>query len=487
MFIMKMRHLILAFCFQFILFNITLGQWELVESLTAAEIQAQLGLPFVEYGVDSYRVEYETTNIDGTPGMASGLVTIPNDPDQNYPMLVFQHGTVNGRDDVPSNLAGGYQLGGVFGAMGYISIQPDYLGLGINPGVHPYIHSDSEAWVAVDMMRHVKEKLNEELPAGPYLNDQVFLSGYSQGGHASMALHKALEEEYSDEFTVTATSHMSGPYSVSKEMIDFTLGEDEYFFCAYLAWVSLSMKEAYPVELADIGIEDMFRAQYVDDINAFANESIDLNELNSRLIAGLTAETGMVTPKDLMIPEMLDNIQNNPDHPVSVALALQDNYDWTPQAPTRLMYCSGDDQVTFKNAILAEEVMNANGAPDVVALEQGATNDHGACVAPAVTTTVFFFLNYRMVTTGLEETLAEVDLMKVSQLEEELQFVFDEAIMNYSDPTIELYGMDGVLQSSLNLTFAQAQMDISHMPTGIFYVVVSNNGLQLAAEKIFIR
>ncbi len=482
-----MRHLILAFCFQFFFFNIGLGQWELVESLTAQEIQELLGLPFVEYGVDSYRVEYETTNIDGTPGMASGLITIPNDPGNNYPMLVFQHGTVNGRDDVPSNLAGGYQLGAVFGAMGYISLQPDYLGLGINPGVHPYIHSDSEAWVAVDMMRHVKEQLNTELPSGPYLNDQVFLSGYSQGGHASMALHKSLEEEHSDEFTVTATSHMSGPYSVSKEMIDFTLGEDEYFFCAYLAWVSLSMKEAYPVELADIGIEDIFRAQYVDDINAFANETIDLNELNTRLITGLTAETGMVQPKNLLIPEMVDNIMNNPDHPMSVALALQDNFDWTPQAPTRLMYCSGDDQVTFRNAIVAEETMNANGAPDVVGLEQGATNDHGACVAPAVTTTVFFFLNYRMVTTSTEETLTEVDLMSVNQHEEELQFVFDDAIMSYSNPTIELYGMDGILQSSMDLTFAQAQMDVSALPTGIFYIVVNNDGLKLAAEKIFIR
>jgi len=236
----------------------------------------------------------------------------------------------------------------------------------------------------------------ENLPER-YMNDQVFISGYSQGGHAGMALHRALELDYADEYTVTATSHMSGPYSVSEKMIDFTMGEEEYGFSGYLASTALSMKTAYPDLLADFEVENIFRSQYVDVIKDFRDENITLWELNDALEAGLIADVGITTPKDLLLPEVEDALKNDPDHPLSQALQLQDVYDWAPNAPTRLMYCSGDDQVTFENAILADEVMNSNGAADLEAMENGATLDHGGCVFPAVQSTMIFFFNYRQV------------------------------------------------------------------------------------------
>ncbi len=78
-------------------------------------------------------------------------------------------------------------------------------------------------------------------------------------------------------------------------------------------------------------------------------------------------------------------------------------YDWVPQAPTRLFYCTADDQVAFTNSTLADSVMNANGASDVMAVDVGPTLDHGACVQPATIAGATFFLGYRELITSAGE------------------------------------------------------------------------------------
>ena len=57
------------------------------------------------------------------------------------------------------------------------------------------------------------QELNKQLSVKT--NEQLFLTGYSQGGHACMATQKKLEEEYTNQFTITASSPMSGAYDIS--------------------------------------------------------------------------------------------------------------------------------------------------------------------------------------------------------------------------------------------------------------------------------
>jgi acetyl esterase/lipase len=44
------------------------------------------------------------------------------------------------------------------------------------------------------------------------LDGRLFLTGFSQGGHATMALHRHLESDLPGEFEVTACAPMSGVY-----------------------------------------------------------------------------------------------------------------------------------------------------------------------------------------------------------------------------------------------------------------------------------
>ncbi|MBK8042036.1 MAG: hypothetical protein IPK21_04855 [Haliscomenobacter sp.] len=158
--------------------------------------------------------------------------------------MVYQHGTAGSREAVPSRLSFEATIGLVGGALGYVSVLPDYLGLGDSDGFHPYLHAKTEASAAVDMLRAARQFAASATIA---LNGQVFVSGYSQGGHAAMALHRELETNLSAEFKVTASAPMSGPYSISGDMKSRLLSEEEYFYPGYPLYTMLSYNLAYGV------------------------------------------------------------------------------------------------------------------------------------------------------------------------------------------------------------------------------------------------
>jgi len=157
------------------------------EKVTASEISDQFGIP-ASYDVISYKVLYNTVDAVGEPDVASGLVSFPVSDNDAFPLLAIQHGTVTDRSNVPSNLEGGYQFGLLFGGLGFVCTQADYIGLGVSQGIHPYVHADSEATAGRDLMRAAKELalLNFEYA----VNDQVFITGYSQG--RSPLVHQCL-------------------------------------------------------------------------------------------------------------------------------------------------------------------------------------------------------------------------------------------------------------------------------------------------------
>ncbi|MBT8190905.1 MAG: alpha/beta hydrolase, partial [Bacteroidia bacterium] len=154
-----------------------LESFDFLDSFTKDEISIQIGIS-VNYGVDLYKIRYYTPDLNGDQHIASGLLCVPQSQNLAFPLACYQHGTIlNGRDDVPSNLQGGYTLALVFASYGYVVCAPDLLGLGDSPGIHPYIHAKSEASASVDMLYATIEM--SEASELFYLNDQLFISGYS--------------------------------------------------------------------------------------------------------------------------------------------------------------------------------------------------------------------------------------------------------------------------------------------------------------------
>lgn len=455
-------------------------------TLSALDVSSIVGGLTVPYGVDLYKVTYMTPDVNGDDHIASGLLIIPKDETTAFPLACYQHGTVDDRFDVPSELAGGYQLAMVFSAFGYVVCAPDFVGLGDSPGIHPYVHAETEASAAIDMLRAVREIDNDDQFSGLTLNDQLFISGYSQGGHAAMAAHREIETNLSNEFTVTACAPMSGPYSISDKMVEFTLGDSEYGTVAYLATLTLGYQLAYPELFENIALEDIFEEAYLGDILKFKNEEISLFELNDILIDSLISRTGKVLPKSMIKPDILDAVFNDPNHPFSQALADNDTYDWAPKAPTNLYYCVGDDQVTFENATLAEQVMNANGATAVSAIQLDGTSslDHGGCVAPAATSAVFFFGGFQQLLSSVDELLFDANT----------KVYYANGLLNIDIPferegewnLVSVFTQTGQKVFEQYVDKGKSQLDVQSLNAGM-YIITLRDGDQLYKTEKFIK
>ncbi len=383
----------LAFLLSQTLFAQTLISFEFLGKVSKISLEQQFFQVF-HNGADRYRVTYQTMDIDGNPTIASGLVCLPDDLTKRYPMACYQHGTSSNDDEVPSNLSFDAIIPVALCGKGYVAFAPDYLGLGVSEGVHPYVHAASQAWVAVDLLRAAKELAAQK---NIEFHEQVFITGYSQGGHAAMALHRMMEVDLADEFTVTASAPMSGPYSIGEVMRDLILSGAEYSRPGYLINTFVSYQYVYGNIY--MSIDEAFKPEYQDLVQQFYNEEISLGEVNDELTNLLIANDGVVVPLNLLREEYVQEVTNDPNHPANLRMIENNTYDWAPTAPTRLFYCMADEQVPFENSIVAESAMQANGAADVLAVNVSSTADHGSCAFIAVLNMINFFENYQVIET----------------------------------------------------------------------------------------
>lgn len=341
----------------------------LIASYTIAELAGQ-GISGADNDVETYRVVYNTVDPFGAPTIASAAVAIPVNTSCVHALAAYMHGTILNREDVPSRLNDEIIVAYYLSAFRYVAVLPDYLGLGDSPGPHPYMHAASEATACRDALRAARELC---VLKGVELNGQVFLTGYSQGGHACMATHRLLEQQHSDEFQVTAAAPCSGPYDASGVQAAVIIADEPYPAPYYLPYVLLSYGHVYPWLYDDVS-EIM--------VEPYATELPPLFQGNNG--SGVVDDIMPVIPNQILLPSMLQAFIDEPDHPFREALRDNDVYDWTPQARLRMFYCDADDHVFHQNSIVARDTMLANGAADVQATNAGAGLDHSGCAFPAL-------------------------------------------------------------------------------------------------------
>lgn len=357
-------------------------------SKTKAELFAVF-FQFVDYDIDLYKITYKTTDVHNQPDTASGLLVLPKVPDTTLlPLVVFAHGTTSGPEDVPSRLQGGYEGAMAYAAFGFATVAPDFLGLGDARGFHPYLHAATQASASLDAIFAAHEFLEFN---DPDIDPQyLFLGGYSQGGHVSMALHQEIDNIWSVIIPVTAATHMSGPYSISGIMRDRILSDMDYGFPAYIAYIFLGYNEAYGLYE---NVEQVFKQPFATSIQSFYEGAITLDQLNSALLNAL-APGGDMVPKRMLQDSVLNGLANDLSHPLNAALRDNDTYNFAPEAPTRLYYCGADEQVPARNSIVADSVMNALGAADTEAINLNPNFNHGLCAISAITNSIDFFRSF---------------------------------------------------------------------------------------------
>ena len=345
----------------------------LVQSLSVATIQATLqnyGLPAAQarWPVRFYKVLYETVDPFGLAITASGALYIPQGPTNSLPLVSLQHGTTHLKSFVPSrgNSYGDHAFGILLATAGYVGQLPDYIGMGDSPGFQAYLHAKTEATTVVDMLRAVRQFCASN---SVNLNSQLFLTGYSQGGHVTMAAHREIETYHSDEFTVTASAPMSGPYDLSGVTWNYAqtnLSLRGYFPLLIAAWLPI-------YNLGDT-FEELLRAPY-DRTLAPLYDGLHTDD-----------QIGLALPSDgftVLRPDYLARLLSDPNHPLRQAFRDNDVYQWTPVAPIHLYHCSGDTLVPPANSMVAYQTFTNNGACCVSLIDPG-NFDHGPGWLPSV-------------------------------------------------------------------------------------------------------
>lgn len=338
-------------------------------SFSVAEMQALI-LRYGLFGVtpsavEAWKVVYGTIDPLGAPTTASALVVVPVGATKALPIAAYQHGTVLERESVPSRLVGEADVGLVLGGTGYVAVLVDYLGLGDGPGFHPYQHAKSEATAVVDGLRAARALLVER---GVIWNQQLFLTGYSQGGHATLAAQREIELHHAGEFTITASAPCAGAYDMSGTTANDFLSNRVPPNPYYSAYLVKAYVEIYKIAT---NFAAVLRPPYDTTLPPLLDGAHSSGSVNAIMPAH---------PADILRTELLQQFQADPNHPLRAALADNDLYrDWFPKVPTRFYHCDGDKDVLPANTQVALAVFRNAGATTVEFYDPVPSADHGGC------------------------------------------------------------------------------------------------------------
>ncbi|HYD35201.1 MAG TPA: alpha/beta fold hydrolase [Vitreimonas sp.] len=157
-------------------------------------LKKNVPVPITTIAVYELHLEVPTATLSGVTSPIKAQVFIPVTHDK-VPVIVYGSGTSGlapacapSLENVEKSNIGNYANQMIsLASLGYLVIFPDYEGF-FNPSTtHPYFVADLEAKVLLGSLRGTQVFADSEVTDIPTDFKNVFLMGYSQGGHAALA------------------------------------------------------------------------------------------------------------------------------------------------------------------------------------------------------------------------------------------------------------------------------------------------------------
>ncbi|MFD1141889.1 alpha/beta hydrolase family protein [Larkinella insperata] len=328
----------------------------------------------LRYEIKVYKIVYNTKLPDGTAVKASGAIIVPQ-ASTAVPMLSQQHATILSDEDAPSNFGSNSDAafgGTLLASTGFILACPDYIGYGETKNLtHPYEHRESLATVSLDLLRATKEFVKKN---SIKWDERLFLTGYSEGGFATMSLQKKIEEEFPSEFNLVASSMGAGAYHKSAFM-NYIINQKTHGIASYnrlYLWVLLTYNDVYKLNKP--------MSYYLKEPYA---TQVTQNGINTDI---------RVSISDAFTDSFKKAINDGTDTGFLNAVKDNDVYDWKPKTPTTLYHGTADNLVFYFNSKDALDAMKARGATNVT-LNSLEGRDHYTGVADYLLYTFLAFTN----------------------------------------------------------------------------------------------
>jgi pimeloyl-ACP methyl ester carboxylesterase len=291
-------------------------------------------------------LNYKTIGVSGENTNASGVLLLPTGSNCTAAagLVAYAKGTDVKKLRTLADPTDGetFLLAAFYAAQGYAVVATDYLGFAKSQySFHPYLHADSEASSVIDAIRAARRAAST---LGSPLSGKVMLTGYSQGGHSSMAAHRAIERDNASEINVVAGAHLAGPYNMSGSLKSEAVIAGYQFFVPYLitAWQKV-YGNVYT------SASEVFKAPYSGHIESLLPSAV--YDYTTLITSGkLPYGPSPTQARDAMFnTSYLTDSRANENSGLLAASKKNDLLGWNPKS--KLMLCGGAGDPTVPPAL----------------------------------------------------------------------------------------------------------------------------------------
>ena len=331
------------------------------------------------FGFRAYKIPYKTTDAEGNEIDASGVMVVPSnlgvDSDTETKLAYMKklglaavvdcHGTIFANKEAPSvAIENSTEPEGVAiiltSLSGFITLQPDYIGFGdsINHK-QEYLIEKSSASSVVDFVK-AAQKFAIDNKIEWIEDNQIYLSGYSQGGFVAVA---ALEEMEKDGFNLRVAAPMAGPYLLDP-IAQGVLAADTIDAPSFMAATAYSYANIYSHDIADL-----IQEPYASKLPTLFDGSLTREEIDAELTTTVKGEGGLFSD---------DLVENYEYSLFRGELMANSVIDFSAQTPIKMIHCLGDDVIPYDISVAAKDVFTdllSADSVDLIPVEPTITQD----------------------------------------------------------------------------------------------------------------
>jgi pimeloyl-ACP methyl ester carboxylesterase len=404
--------------------NITpLGNDELVSAEIIDDINASTMLSIVKVKIDAnatnafaykaVKIKYKTTNENGTEVNASGLLVIPTateaynayrasqgDTPFSVSIMIDHHGTIFTHAEAPTVVE---QTNGLpdtslavlaTGYAGFAYIAPDYIGYGdSNDTVHPYLLKQASANDSMAMLNaSIKYMADNNIP----FNYQVYIGGYSQGGHSALALAEEIQMNHLDKFSLKAIAPMAAPSIISSFGDTILKSDGRMSVPAFMAYIA----QSYTTYYDDLNLSEMIQADRLASFDNLFDGQKDKDAIHTQL--GYLLASNAPT-NSLFDDDFISDYESSNTHKLKTRFAQNNVANFATDIPINLIHCQNDDVIPYEMSAGAKQLLELAGSTNVTltpitnvtADYMAGESIHGNCGITAYQTAIGYFATIR--------------------------------------------------------------------------------------------
>ncbi|MBR0994395.1 alpha/beta hydrolase [Bradyrhizobium japonicum] len=311
-----------------------------------------------------YRVTFSSVVPErgNKPTIASGLLAIPEDSGTSFPMVSYQHGTVYGRQEVPSFPLQSPEtqlMIAQFAGQGYAVIGADYFGLGTSSEPEGYMVKASHQQATSDMLMASRAVLDHL----KLTTTKLFLAGWSQGGFVTMAMLEKLEQSGVKVDAVATASAPVDAFVALNGFLNFPRKNDASWVNSLFILTAFSFENYY-------GVPGLARSLIADAYYDVSRKAYMREPFNP---ADVPTDLHKLIRADYFDPQFFAASA------YGRLVAQTQAYRWIVKSPVRNYYGESDEAISVGLGQLAMTYQRAigSGNPAVEAVSTGPTTHRG--------------------------------------------------------------------------------------------------------------